>query len=233
MKKIAIGLLAVLLVLGMTGCMSGSKEAEKLPEETGKPNCRAAREADMGAPRVRDKMGDDEITAFREYLEERDNVEDLYFSCVYVAENGQAAILALAHEKNAVDKEPGYITVSHIVLNNYINGKVVQIEGSSMDSFSNSARISFSDGMMWVPVYGGVGFYTVEKDTLKGTVYATEMGKSTVYSVTGKKRTEPEEVKASEVDSMVRTENERAVPIKFYKNTMENRNKYLSDDLEE
>lgn len=218
----------MLLLLGMAGC-----QGEKPPKTTEKPNvetAREAREADMGAPHVRDRLEDNEMNAYMEYLEERENVKDLYFSCVYVAEDGQAAVLALAHEKNAVDKEDGYITTSHIVLNNYVNGKVVQIEGSSMDSFSNSSTISVSDGLMWVPVYGGVGTYIVEGDTLKGTVYATEMGKSTVYSVVGKKRTEPKEAKESDVDSMVRTEKERANPIKFYKNTRENRNKYLGKD---
>lgn len=227
MKKMIAGLLAVVLLFGMTGC--GKKET---PEATPKPNAKAARQADMGAPSTQSMWEEDAIVAYRKYLEEREGVKDLYFSCVYVAEDGQGVTLALAHEKNAVDKEDGYITTSHIVLNNYVNGKVVQIKGSSMDSFSNSSRITFSDGMMWVPVYGGVSFYTVEKDKLKGTVYATEMGKSTVYSVTGEKRTEPEPVKESEVDAMLKTESERAVPIKFYKNTIENRNKYLSDDYD-
>lgn len=213
MRKIAAIFLIAILSFSMAGCQ---KEAEE-PDGT---------ESVSGTAAVENKQEEKEITAYRKYLEERENVSDLYFACISVSEDGQA-VLAITHEKNVVDKESGYITASHIVLNNYVDGKVVQVRGSSMDSFSNTSKMSFADGKMWVPVYGGVGCYTVEGDTLKGNVYTTEMGASMMYSVKGRKRTEPEETEAATVDSMVKTEQETAVPIKFYKNTEENRKKYL------
>ncbi|MCH5252064.1 MAG: hypothetical protein J1F22_03730 [Lachnospiraceae bacterium] len=201
MRKVAVLGIVFLLVVSITGCGGN----------TGKENTAA-----MGP----------EMEAYRSYLEERDQVEDLYFSCIPVSEEG-VEVLALTYGKNAVKKEKNSITTSHLVLKTYSEGKVLDVEGSNMDSFSNTAAFLAGDGKMWVPVYGGIGVYTVKGTMLTGNVYTKEMETYTTYSVNGKKRSEPEAIDAGTVEKIVETGDSTAKPILFYKNTKGNREKYL------
>ena len=205
MRKTGRLCMIFLLAAILTGC--GAKEQEN----------RAAKEnAKEGA----------KMAAYQSYLEEKEQNKDLYFACPEISEEG-GRTLALAYGKNAVEEEDGYITVSHLSLKNYSGGRVVDVEGSNMDSFSNAAAFLAGDGKLWVPLYGGVGIYTVKGNLLIGNVYTTEMGASTQYSVTGNKRSEPEQADAQTVENILKEQNSKAKPIRFYKNTKENREKYL------
>ena len=204
-------LLAVLLALSVTACAGAERDGtEAVPEQ--------------GAEEAEEKtavFAGGEREAYRDYLREREGVGDLYFACLNL-EGNELAVLALTHEKHAVDAGEETITANHIVLNNFLEGEVVQVTGSSMDTYSGNVCFFCGGGRLWVPVYGGVGSYTVSGRRIAGEVYATEGGVSTKYSVTGKKRTEPETVPAETVSGKLQ-EKEKAEPVRFFRNTEKNR----------
>lgn len=215
MKRYGVRMLAFLVIFVLTACGAEGSGPEQETEE---------KEEKM----IDVTFAGGEAEAYRSYLEERESVGDLYFACLNL-EGNDSAVLALTHEKHGVDVGEETITANHLVLNNFIQGEVVQVAGSSMDTYSENTVFSYGEGKLWVPVYGGISFYTVSGSRITGEVYVTEAGVSTKYSVTGKKRTEPETVPSETVSEMVKGK-EQTLPVRFYPNTEKNRDRVFASE---